>query len=125
MSRKQRNGSTLGSLLTGVAVGAAAGLLLAPRSGKETRRLLRQSTEVLPDVVDDLAVSLQLQADRLSETALSRWQGTLVRLKEALVAGIEASQQEFRHEREVTETSVKPREVGQVVESYPVHDRDR
>ena len=42
---------TLLLLLVGVAIGAAAGLLFAPRPGKETRRRVRQWID---DVEDDL-----------------------------------------------------------------------
>lgn len=89
-----RSGSSgfLGGLLIGAAMGAVTGLLIAPRSGRETRQLLKKSADALPELAEDLSTSVQLQADRLSESALRNWDGTLARLKESIAAGIEASQ---------------------------------
>lgn len=44
----ERDSSTM-SFLLGAAVGGIAALLLAPRSGKETRRRLREEAEALQD----------------------------------------------------------------------------
>ena len=90
MSNK-RPGLFVGGLLVGSAIGTAIGLLIAPRSGKETRQLLKKSADALPELAEDLSTSVQLQADRLSESALRNWEETLARLKEAIAAGIEAS----------------------------------
>ncbi|MBD2577018.1 YtxH domain-containing protein [Oscillatoria sp. FACHB-1406] len=84
----------IGGMLVGTAIGTAAGLLFAPRSGKETRRLLEKSAEALPELAEDLSTTVQLQADRLSESALQNWEDTLNRLKDAIAAGLEASQQQ-------------------------------
>lgn len=89
-----RSGEFIGGLLLGAAVGTLTGLLVAPRAGRETRQLLRKSADALPELAEDLSTSVQLQADRLSESALRSWDETLERLREALAAGIEASQQE-------------------------------
>ncbi|OLP16128.1 gas vesicle protein [Leptolyngbya sp. 'hensonii'] len=89
-----RAGAFMGGFLIGAAVGAITGLLLAPRSGRETRQFLKKSADALPEIAEDLSTSVQLQADRLSESALRRWDGTLVRLREAIAAGLEASQEE-------------------------------
>ena len=53
------------------------------------------SADALPEMVEDLATSLQLQTDRLSETSLRRWEATLIRLREAIAAGQAASQREY------------------------------
>jgi gas vesicle protein len=86
-----------GAFVTGVFLGSlmgtAVGLLIAPRSGRETRRLLKKSADALPEMAEDLSTSIQLQADRLSEVARRNWQDTLDRLREAIAAGIEASQE--------------------------------
>ncbi len=95
MANNQSSGF-LGGLLIGSALGAVTGLLLAPKAGRETRKLLRKSADALPELAEDLATSLQLQADRLSDTALQNWEGTLVRLKEAIAAGVEAGLEENR-----------------------------
>lgn len=89
-----RSGAFFGGLLLGSAVGAIAGVLLAPRSGRETRHILKKSADALPELAEDLSASMQLQADRLSESAVRNWDSTLVRLKEAIAVGLEATQRE-------------------------------
>ncbi|MBD2037946.1 YtxH domain-containing protein [Phormidium sp. FACHB-592] len=89
-----RSGAFLGGLLVGTAIGTLTGILLAPRAGRETRQFLKKSADALPELAEDLSSSVQLQADRLSESALRNWDGTLVRLRESIAAGLEASQQE-------------------------------
>ena len=91
---KQSAGSFIGGLLLGSAIGTVTGLLIAPRTGRDTRQLLKKSADALPELAEDLSSSVQLQADRLSESALRNWDGTLARLREAIAAGIEASQRE-------------------------------
>ena len=85
-----RSGRFLSGILFGAAAGAIAGLLVAPRPGYETRRILKKSAEAVPELADDLAVVVQVQTDRLTENAIQRWDDTLVRLKEAIAAGVEA-----------------------------------
>ena len=104
-----RSGSFLGGLLVGTALGTVTGLLMAPRSGRETRYLLRKSADALPELAEDLSTSLQLQADRLSESALRSWDETLGRLREAIAAGVEASQQQHQQLKQVKERSSLPR----------------
>ncbi|NEP01933.1 MAG: YtxH domain-containing protein [Symploca sp. SIO2E9] len=93
MSNKSAGAFIVG-LLMGSAVGTVVGLLIAPRKGRDTRQLLKKSADALPDLAEDVSTSVQLQADRLSESALRNWDGTLARLREAIAAGIEASGQE-------------------------------
>lgn len=92
-------------MLLGTAVGTVAGLIAAPRTGKETRRLLKKTTEALPELAEDLSDSLQIQAHRLSGSALQRWDETLDHLKEAIIAGSAAAQaqrQRLQEEQNVT-----------------------
>ncbi|MBE9177516.1 YtxH domain-containing protein [Oculatella sp. LEGE 06141] len=93
-NRSGSSGLFLGGIILGAAIGTVTGLLVAPRSGRETRQFLKKSADALPDLAEDLSTSVQLQADRLSETALRNWDGTLSRLREAIAAGLEASQRE-------------------------------
>ncbi|PLZ45493.1 gas vesicle protein, partial [Fischerella thermalis WC542] len=67
---------------------------MAPRTGRETRKLLKKSADALPELAEDLSTSVQIQADRLSANALRNWDETLERLREAIAAGIDASQRE-------------------------------
>jgi gas vesicle protein len=96
--------------MLGAAAGAIAGLLLAPKTGRETRRLLKQSAGALPELAEDLSATVQVQADRLSESALRKWDDTLLRLRDAIAAGVEASQ--HQQELEQAEPS-EPRPVPQ------------
>ncbi|HEY9735618.1 MAG TPA: YtxH domain-containing protein [Trichocoleus sp.] len=88
-------GAFLGGVLVGAMMGAVTGLLAAPRTGRETRQILKKSADAVPELVEDLSTSIQLQADRLSETALENWAQTLGRLQEAIAAGQIASQREY------------------------------
>jgi len=91
-----RTGSFIGGLFLGTAIGTLTGLLLAPRTGRETRQMLKKSADALPELAEDLSTSVQIQADRLSESALRNWDRTLNRLQEAMAAGLEASQREHQ-----------------------------
>ncbi|NJO42688.1 MAG: YtxH domain-containing protein [Cyanobacteria bacterium RU_5_0] len=104
-NRSGTTGLFISGLLVGAVVGTVTGLLVAPRSGRETRQFLRKSADALPELAEDLSTSVQLQADRLSESALRNWDTTLTRLKEAIAAGLEASQRELQ-ELEQPETNV-------------------
>ena len=114
MSKNNTGGALLVGIMVGGLVGTVTGLLLAPRSGQETRRILKKSADALPELAEDLATTLQLQTDNLSESAQRNWQGTLDRLKEAIAAGVEASQ------TEVTEmaSSRGIKSNGKVVDNY-------
>ncbi len=89
-----RSGVFIGGFMVGATIGALTGLLVAPRTGRETRKLLKKSADALPELVEDLSTSVQIQADRLSANTLRNWDETLERLKEAIAAGIDASQRE-------------------------------
>ncbi|MGF1571104.1 MAG: YtxH domain-containing protein [Nodosilinea sp.] len=98
----RQSGGFIGGIVLGAAVGAVAGLLMAPRTGRETRKILKKSADALPELVEDLSATVQLQADRLSETALVNWEHTLGRLRVAIAAGQEASRQEYESLSEKT-----------------------
>ena len=91
MSRQNKTGTFITGLTIGSAIGTVIGLLIAPRTGKETRKVIKKSADALPELAEDLSTSIQLQAHRLSEEALENWDDTLARLKKAIAAGIEAS----------------------------------
>jgi gas vesicle protein len=103
-NRSGSGGLFIGGVLLGAAVGAVAGLLFAPKAGRETRQLLRKSANALPELAEDLSTSMQLQADRFSESASRNWDDTLVRLREAISAGIDASQRQ----RELAQSELMP-----------------
>jgi gas vesicle protein len=61
---------TIGALAVGAGIGAAVALLLAPQTGKQTRRKLRNSANIalnkLEDLQDDLRSRLTEWADEAS-----------------------------------------------------------
>jgi gas vesicle protein len=113
-NRSGSSGTFFGGLLIGTVVGAVTGLLIAPRSGRETRQLLKKSANALPEIAEDLSTTVQMQADRISESALRNWDGTLGRLREAIAAGMEASQRDRQEPSIETRATPEPRS--------PVHD---
>jgi gas vesicle protein len=90
-------GKFLGGLLIGGAIGAALGILFAPRSGKETRQMLKESVAGIPEL-SELAENVQQQTQRTLEEAMQR-------LQEAIAVGQEASRK-LRQEMTIA-TSVK------------------
>ena len=96
MSKQNPTGVFVGGLIIGSAIGTVLGLLIAPRTGKETRKVIKKSADALPEIAEDLTTSIQLQADRLSESTLENWEGTLDRLRKAIAAGIETSRETTR-----------------------------
>ncbi|MBZ8182260.1 YtxH domain-containing protein [Oscillatoria salina] len=105
---KKNLGAFVGGMVVGSTLGTIIGLLVAPRTGRETRQLIKKSADALPELAEDLSSSVQLQADRLSESALHNWDDTLTRLREAIAAGVEATQleaQQIKHSREVSSDS--------------------
>ncbi len=103
-----RSGSFLGGLLLGAAAGTIAGILIAPRTGRETRQILKKSADALPELAEDLSTTVQLQADRLSESAVRNWDSTLGRLKDAIAAGMEATQRQHRALEESESLTAQP-----------------
>lgn len=89
-----RSGLFVGGMMIGATLGALTGLLIAPRTGRETRQLLKKSASALPELAEDISTSVQIQADRLSANARSNWDETLDRLREAIAAGVDASLRE-------------------------------
>ena len=91
MADKNR-GTFIGGVLLGAAIGAVAGLLAAPRQGRDTRKILKKTATAVPQMAEDISSSVKLQADRLSAAASDNWHDTLDRLSQAIEAGIIASQ---------------------------------
>ena len=106
MSKNNNGIAFVGGFLIGSAVGTFLGLLVAPRTGKETRRILQKTAEALPSMAEDLSTTVQLNADRLSESALDNWEQTLMRLKAAIASGVKASQLEVKNQNNEVESTI-------------------
>ena len=90
----QKSGLFISGLLLGSVIGTATGLLIAPRTGKKTRQLVKKSASAIPQLTTDLSTSLKFQTDRFSDSTTNSWEEILERVKQALAAGLEASQKE-------------------------------
>ena len=112
MSSK-KSGLFIGGLLLGSAIGTLTGLLIAPRTGKQTQKLLKKSVSVLPELTEDLSTSLEFQATRLSHSATNSCMFFLDRCKEAIAAGLEASQKE---RETLSETQIDNSQVSAVAD---------
>ncbi len=53
----------LAGFIVGGAIGAVAGILLAPRSGEETRKLLKDTAEDMTRRADETAKQIKVKAD--------------------------------------------------------------
>lgn len=91
MADKNR-GTFLGGVVVGAAIGAVAGLLAAPRTGRDHRKILSKTVAAVPQMAEDISSSIQLQVERLGAATGDRWHDTLDRLTTAISAGIVASQ---------------------------------
>ena len=91
MADKNR-GTFFSGMAIGAFIGTVTGLLVAPRQGRDTRKILSKTMTAVPQMAEDIASSVQLQADKLSAAAGDRWYDTLDRLAIAISAGIVASQ---------------------------------
>ena len=92
-----RSGIFIGGLMLGAAIGTLAGLLVAPRTGRETRKLIKKSANAIPELAEDISSSVQIQADRLSTSTLENWDETVDRFREAIAVGIDATQREIQN----------------------------
>lgn len=61
----KKHNSNSGSLLLGVVVGVALGMLFAPESGEETRKKIKSKTKNLPKALDEIDIVLK----QISKTA--------------------------------------------------------
>lgn len=76
----------------GLGLGVVAGVLFAPQSGEDTRRLLKEKTEDGVDYVKRRSTELQESA----ADALERGKQNLQQRKETLAAAVEAGRQAYR-----------------------------
>ena len=90
------NGATnLGFFLAGLGLGAVVALLLAPRSGKETRDYIAGKAEEGRDYVKARTEDLRRQA----EGAVEKGKDLVTKQKELLSAALEAGKQAYQEEK--------------------------
>ena len=95
--------SGLSYFIVGVGVGVAVGMLLAPRSGEETRQLLREKADESKDFLrakaDESKEYVRRRGSELRESAtdlVDRSKEALARQKEQLAMAVEAGKQAYR-----------------------------
>ena len=91
MSDEQKNSNFMMGFLIGSSISMITTLIFHPRSGANTRKLLRKTAQALPQIAEDFSSSAQIHTHNLSVSAHRKWQKTLHRLQVAIKAGVEAS----------------------------------
>lgn len=81
-------------LVIGGLIGAALGILYAPKSGKETREEIRHSAEELLEKAKEQYEEASRKIEQLAGREKALYVGKKERLKKALEAGVEAFKQE-------------------------------
>ena len=98
---EQSNG--LSYFIVGLGVGVAVGMLLAPRSGEETRQLLREKADEGKDYLrtkaDESKEFVRRRGAELRESAsdlIDRSKDAIARQKDQLAMAVEAGKQAYR-----------------------------
>jgi gas vesicle protein len=99
MSDESNAGDKLLYFIIGGFVGAAIGMLFAPKSGEETRAFLASRARESGDYLINQKQAMQ---DRAS-TVIEQGKDLLNRQRESIAAAIEAGKQAFKEERSKTE----------------------
>lgn len=86
--------SGFGLFLRGVLIGAAAGLLLAPRSGKETRAMISEKSTEIRDKAYDIAQDTRQRAENVIHDAKGRITGRIKSNKDNLDETVEELKRE-------------------------------
>src|SRR5258708_693718 len=95
--------SGISYFVVGLGIGVAVGLLMAPRSGEETRQLLRakadEGTEFLRAKADEDREFVRRRGTELPDSAanlIDRSKDAIARQKEQLAMAVEAGKQAYR-----------------------------
>ena len=86
----ERNGDVVLAFLLGGIIGAAVGILYAPRSGKDTRKRLQDIGSDLTDKIEDFAGNVKEKAEHLAEETKEKMVSQKERLESAFEAGKKA-----------------------------------
>jgi gas vesicle protein len=95
--------SGISYFIVGLGIGVAVGLLMAPRSGEETRQILRskadEGAEFLRAKADESKEFVRRRSGELRESAsdlIDRSKDAITRQKEQLAMAVEAGKQAYR-----------------------------
>lgn len=97
-------GSAFGAFLAGLGVGVAIGMLFAPRTGGETRQIIKTKAGEGKDYLKHRSSELREQAGELIE----KGKDALGRHKETMGEAMEAGRQAYRETREGTQQPPSP-----------------
>jgi len=90
--------------LLGLGLGVAAGLLFAPKSGPETRDLLRSKADEGRDYLKRRSAEVRDQAN----DAIERSKSSVTRQRDNLMAAVEAGKQAYRDAVSTTPNDAEP-----------------
>jgi gas vesicle protein len=97
------NNNALGFFVVGLGIGVVAGLMLAPQSGEETRKLIRSKADEGKDYLKGKSEEgreyVKRRGAELRDSAseiLDRSKETLTRQKEQISMAVEAGKQAYR-----------------------------
>jgi gas vesicle protein len=96
MSQEGSAGEKALFLMLGAMIGAAVALLLAPRSGEETRKLLMTKAREGADLVADRTKSVA----GMTSDYVERGKELLQQQRDQLAAALEAGKQAYKEEKE-------------------------
>ncbi len=71
MEERNSTGNLVAVLLVGLAIGAAIGILYAPRKGEETREIIKEKAVVAKEKAAELAQKAKIAAKKLKKEAPS------------------------------------------------------
>lgn len=119
---ERHSGSTIGALLTGIAIGAGLALIFAPQSGEETRQVLRRKARrarrLASNYSDDLkdrAYEIRERAGRLVGETRERGRDIVEGAREKIEDSIDDTRRTIRDKR---------RDLGRAVEEGRAAARD-
>lgn len=98
----ESNGSGILWFLAGLGIGAAVGILYAPRTGEETRQQIREAAEQGRDVVKDRARQAKEQAGTWADKGRDYLNNQKEQIRSAYEAGRQAYREATTEEGETT-----------------------